>query len=65
MIKNAALLEEFDRNLKRKEKVDYAQNLRILEGMLEEAICLGILPLKNPLDGIDVDIRIARVINSV
>lgn len=55
MIKDAALLKESD----------YSQNLRILEEMLEEAIHLKILPLKKPLDGIDVDVRIARVINSV
>lgn len=65
MIKDAALLEDFERNLKRKEKAPYAQNLMILEGMLEEAIHLKILPMKNPLDGIEVDMRIARVINSV
>ena len=65
MIKDAALLEDFERNLKRKEKAAYAQNLMILEGMLEEAIHLKILPMKNPLDGIEVDLRIARVINSV
>jgi hypothetical protein len=65
MIKDAALLEEFERNLKRKEKADYLQNQRILEGMLEEAIHLKIFPLKDPLDGIEVDIRVARVINSV
>lgn len=65
MIKDPALLEDFNRNLKRKERTDYAQSLRILEGMLEEAVYLGILPLRDPLEGIDVDIRIARVINSV
>jgi hypothetical protein len=28
-----------------------------------EARFLGILPLRNPLDGIDVDIRLAAVLN--
>ena len=30
-----------------------------------EAVTLGVIPLKNPLDGIEVDLRIAKVINSV
>lgn len=65
MIKNAAVLEDFERNLKRSRKADYAQNLMIFEGMLEEAMYLKVLPLRNPLDGIEVDMRIARVISSV
>lgn len=65
MIKDATLLEEFERDLKRREKTDYLQNLKILEGMLEEAIHLKVLPLKDPLDGIETDIRVAQVVNSV
>ena len=65
MIKDATLLEEFERDLKKREKTDYLQNLKILEGMLEEAIHLKVLPLKDPLDGIETDIRVAQVVNSV
>lgn len=65
MIKNKTLLEEFEANLIRSTKADYQRNLEIFEGMLKEAIYLKILPMRNPLDGIELDIRIARVINSV
>ncbi len=65
MIKDKNLLEQFERDLVRKEKADYFKNLQIFEHMLEEAIYLEILPPKNPLEGIEVDIRIAKIINSV
>ncbi|MEM3112480.1 MAG: hypothetical protein QXY90_05520 [Candidatus Anstonellales archaeon] len=65
MIKNKAILEEFETNLIRSTKADYQRNLKIFEGMLEEALFLKVLPMKNPLEGIEVDIKIARVINSV
>lgn len=65
MIKNKSFLEEFEMNLMKSSKADYQRNLEIFEGMLEEALYLKVLPMKNPLEGIEVDIRIARVINSV
>ncbi|OHB46360.1 MAG: hypothetical protein A2545_01140 [Planctomycetes bacterium RIFOXYD2_FULL_41_16] len=65
MIKNNKLLEQFERDLKKREKADYHQNLKIFEGMYKEAVYLNAIPLKDPLDGLEVDIKIARVINSV
>ena len=35
------------------------------EGMWREGMALGVLPLKDPLEGIEVDIRIARMLNHV
>ncbi|HUL30063.1 MAG TPA: helix-turn-helix transcriptional regulator [Thermodesulfobacteriota bacterium] len=58
-------LLEFETNLLRKEKVDYGRNLRIVEALYREAVALGAFPLRNPLDGIDVDLRIAKAINRV
>jgi len=49
----------------KKEKVDFGRNLHIAEALYREAVTFGIIPLKDPLDGIDVDLRIARVVNSV
>jgi hypothetical protein len=63
MIKDAKLLEEFNDGLLRKERLDYASGLRILDAMWEEGRKLGVLPLKDPLEGIEVDIRIARILN--
>ena len=65
MIKDARLLAEFEENELRKEKPDYLNALRIFEAMWKEAMLLGVLPLKDPLEGIEVDIRIARILNDV
>ena len=58
-------LLKFELNLLRKEKVDYGRNLRIIDALYTEAVALGAFPLKNPLDGIEVDLKIAKVVNSV
>jgi transcriptional regulator with XRE-family HTH domain len=56
---------KFELDLLRGEKVDIAGNFRIVEALYNEAVTLGILPLKNPLDGIEVDLKIAKVLNRV
>jgi hypothetical protein len=65
MVRDGDLLEQFERNLARASRPDYQRNLEIYEGMLQEALYLKVLPLENPLEGIDIDIRIAKVVNSV
>jgi len=65
MIKNKILLKQFEQELVKKSKPDYHQNMEIFEGMYKEAVYLNAIPLKDPLDGLEVDIKIARVINSV
>ena len=65
MIKDARWLAEFEENDLKKEKLDYQSALRIFEGMWKEAMLLGVIPLKDPLEGIEVDIRIARILNDV
>jgi hypothetical protein len=65
MIKDAKLLAEFNDELLKKEKLDYASALRILDSMWDEGRKLGVLPLRDPLEGIEVDIRIAKILNDV
>jgi hypothetical protein len=65
VIKDAEYFEEFNRQELTKEKLDYPSALRIFEGMWKEAISLGVLPSKEPLEGIEVDIRIAEILNHV
>jgi len=62
--KKSGLLK-FELDLLRVEKVDCGRNFRIVDALYNEAVTLGTLPLKNPLDGIEVDLRIAKVVNSV
>jgi hypothetical protein len=65
MIKDAKFLSEFNDELLRKERLDYAAALRIFEALWDEGRKLGVLPLKDPLEGIEVDIRIAKILNHV
>jgi hypothetical protein len=65
MIKDVRLLAEFEDDEIRKEQSDYGSALRLFEAMWKEAMLLGVLPLKDPLEGIEVDIKIARILNDV
>ncbi len=65
VIKDAVYFEKFNQQELRKEKLDYLSALRIFEGMWREAISLGVLPSKDPFEGIEADIRIARILNHV
>jgi hypothetical protein len=65
MIKNVQKLQAFEAARTRAEKVDVEQNLRILDALYEEAVLLGALPPKDPLEGIEVKIRIAKAVNRV
>ena len=58
-------LLKFELDFLREEKVDIVRNFHIVEALYKEAVTLGIIPLKNPLDGIEVDLKIAKVVNSV
>lgn len=65
MVKNGKLLAEFNKAVTASEKPDYFEALKLFEGMWKEGLLLGVLPLKDPLEGIEVDIRIARILNHV
>ena len=58
-------LLKFEFDFLREEKVDVARNFHIVEALYKEAVTLGIIPFKNPLNGIEVDLKIAKVVNSV
>jgi hypothetical protein len=63
MLKRNSLLEAFEREQMQNSKPDFFKNLRIFEALYQEAKQVGVLPLKDPLEGIDVDIRLAQVLN--
>ena len=65
MPKNLSLVDDFEKAQLRKQPPDYFRQLRIFEALYREAMQLGALPLKDPLEGIEIDIKIAKVINSV
>jgi hypothetical protein len=65
MIRDGDSLRKFENNLARTQPPDYDSNLKIFEALYNEALALSVFPLKNPLDGIDTAIKIARAINHV
>lgn len=65
MVKNTEELREFERKLVRSEKPDYLRNVRILNALRREAVALGVFPPSDPLDGIELKVRIAKAINNV
>jgi len=65
MVKNPAVLERFERDLARSEPADFRRNLAIVEALAQEAEALGVFRRRDPLEGIDTVVRIARAVNSV
>ncbi len=65
MIKNSKQIQKFERELIKKEKTNLAKNFRLVDAMYHEAVELGMIPMKNPLDGLEIDIKIAEVVNHV
>lgn len=65
MIRNRKLIDAFERALSAAQPADFESNMAIVTALYEEARALGIFPLKDPLDGIDVDIRLAWAVNHV
>jgi len=65
MVKNSKVLEKFERDYVSSRKQSYTTNLKIYEALFKEARKLGTLPLKNPLEGIETVIKLAKALNSV
>ena len=66
MVKNPKLLQEFMNTLSRKEgPLPFSHSLKLFTSMWLEGVRLGVLPPKKPLEGIETDIKIARVLNSL
>jgi hypothetical protein len=65
MIKDASILSKFKDDLIRNEtKRSAEQSFEMLTAMWKEGVALGVLPPSDPWEGISVDIRIARILNS-
>lgn len=65
MIKNAAVFENFERNfIRERGHLPFKQALKLYSDMWNEGLRLGVLPPKEPMEGIEVDIKIAKVLNS-
>lgn len=65
MIKPTSKLDNFYRQLIKEEKISYKKALSIFEAMYREAVSLGIINSENILEGLEVDLRIAKAINGL
>ena len=64
MIKNPELLSKFEDRFIKGEAPSFDQAIKLITSMWNEGKNLGVLPPKDPLEGIEVDIRIAKILNS-
>lgn len=60
-----ARLEALNRKLARERPVDYAQNVRIVNALYEEAVALGVWRRADPLAGLDHKIRLAAALRAL
>jgi len=65
MIQNRHKLNEFQCKLDAEENLSYREALAIYEMLHKEAVSLGVINSENILDGLEVDLRIAKAINKV
>lgn len=65
MIKNRQKLEEFERRLQATENLSYEQALVLYEALFKEAVSLGVINTDNILEGIEVDIKLAKILNQL
>ncbi len=63
MIRNPEMVREFEDKRVARDPADYHANLRVFEALWEHARRLGALPPREPLDGLDVDLRLAKYLN--
>jgi hypothetical protein len=65
MIKNAHFWKKFEDDLvKTEKKRSLKQSLALYTALWKEGVILGVLPPSDPWEGIEVDVRIARILNS-
>jgi len=65
MIRNKRKLNEFYRKLLEQENISHKQALWIYEALHAEAVSLGVISSENIMEGLEVDLRIARAINGL
>lgn len=65
MIKDSELLKKFEDEQVIKDDMTYLEKLKLLDSMYEYAVKIGVLPPKDPLEGIEENIRLAKVLNGI
>jgi len=65
MIKNKRKLNEFYRKVIEQENISHKQALVIYEQLYRHALSLGVINSENILDGLEIDLKIARAVNGL
>ena len=65
MITEPHILEEFERDLQRNERLTLKEKFALLQGMYELAVNLGHFKRENALEGIEQHIQLASHLNSL
>jgi len=65
MIRNKRKLNKFYQKLIEEENISHKKALSIYEALHKEAVSLGIINSENILEGLEVDLRIAKAINGL
>lgn len=64
MITNPEIWKQFEDDFNANQKVDFVKNLETFQKMLELARELKVFPRKDPLEGIETKILLAKILNS-
>ena len=64
LIKNADILRDFEERYIATGNLSYKQALSIVDSLWAEGVSLGVLPPKDLMEGVAVDVRIARILRS-
>lgn len=65
MIRNYEVVRKLEDDFIREEgKLSFDRSIKLFTSMWNEGVKLGVIPPKKLLEGIEVDIRIAKVLNS-
>ncbi len=64
MKRDHALMRRFERDFVRNHPLSLERAFAVYEAMWNEAVALGVLPLRDRLEGIEDDIRLARALNA-
>jgi len=63
LITNKEILQQFEDDYIQQHPLDIEKELELFSGLWEEGIELGVLPPKDLLEGIEIDIKISRIVN--
>ena len=65
MVKNKLRLNKFYQELIEEENISHKEALSLYEALHKEAVSLGAINSKDILEGLEIDLRVAKAINGL